>query len=670
MLGFGYSQITFGRVGGINKAMNLDSLRERLAAVPERPGVYLLRDAKGQVIYVGKAAGLRARLRTYFQDAHDSVKLEQLAPRIADFEYILTESAHEALLLENLLIKEHQPRFNVRLRDDKTYPYLKVDLSEPFPRVFITRRVENDGARYFGPYSSTSSVRRTLELVKRLFPYRSCNRLITGNDPRPCLDFYISRCVGPCIGAASEDDYARVIEQVILFLEGKQTQVVAQIKRQMKKASDALAFERAAQLRDQVRAVERSLERQRVVAGGGENADAIAFAQDGDEACVQVFYMRGGNVVGSEPYFLSGVQGEEPSAILASFVQQFYATVPTVPPRLLLQHAPSNADDLATWLASRRNGAVRLAVPQRGRRRRLIELVAENARESLAQRRARWLADRSKTAAAMSELQEALALPRLPQRIECYDISNIMGTNAVGSMVVFENGRPKRAHYRRFQIKWVEGIDDYAMMREMLRRRFHRMAAAEREAHESLQVAGEVTTTPPALRQVEEEDAFSENDVEPDNRESPQATSFGAVPDLVLIDGGQGHLSAALDVLRDLGLTHLPTAALAKEREEVYQPFTIEPLLLPRTSQALYLLQRLRDEAHRFAITYHRQRRSKGALVSTLDSIAGIGPARRRALLRRFGSVEGVRKATLEELLSLPGMTRPVAERLQAALGG
>ena len=566
--------------------------------------------------------------------------------KVADYEYIVTESEQEALILECNLIKEHQPPFNARLKDDKSYPFIKIDVSEDFPQVYITRRVNKDGSRYFGPFASAGSVRRTLNLLKKLFPYRSCTKTITGNDARPCLDYHIHRCIGPCIGAVDKQEYAEVIDQVILFLEGKTNKVVGSIKRRMLDAADSLEFEKAAVLRDQLTAIEKVNEGQKVLHLTSENVDVIATAPGSREAWVEVFFIRQGKLIGRDNFLMAGTQDDEPNKILTAFVKQFYDATPYVPPRILLQHPLEEADSIVKWLREKRKGNVRLHVPQRGEKRRLVQMVAENAEQGLEQLRVKQTSDTAAMDAAMLELQEALSLPYPPKRIECYDISNIQGTNAVGSMVVFEDAKPKKAHYRRFQIKSVKGVDDYSMMREMLTRRFKRLSQS---------------------RKPRELDAL-EGDVESaavSNGNASSKNAWGIEPDLVLIDGGKGHLGAALQVFLELGINDIPLASLAKENEELFIPMMSESILLPRNSQGLYLVQRARDEAHRFAITFHRERRSKKSVQSALDLVPGIGPKRKRMLIRRFGSVRGVSSASVDEIAAVPGMTLSLARSVK-----
>ena len=609
---------------------------ELLRAVPPRPGVYLMQDGAGEVLYVGKAGNLRNRLRSYFaKKASLAPKIRSMVRRVADFEFILTESDEEAVLLECNLIKEHKPQYNARLKDDKSYPFIKIDASEDFPRVYFTRGTANDGSLYFGPYASAYSVRRTLALLKKLFPYRSCTKTITGTDSRPCLDYHIHRCVGPCIGAVDKDEYGSVIRQVTLFLRGKTDKVAKQVSRQMNEAAERLDFERASVLRDQYRAIEKVNAGQKVLHLSPESMDAIGMAAEGDEAWIEVFFIREGKLVGRDNFIMAGTAEDEPGMVITAFIEQFYSANPFVPPRILTQHATAETEALESWLRQKRQGKVRVYVPQRGEKRKLVQMVEENAAEGLEQLRVRQIA-RGDTEAGVGELQEALGLPRPPRRIECYDISNIQGASPVGSMVVFEDGKPRTQHYRRFKIKSVDGVDDYSMMREVLTRRFKRLGNA-------------------GAAEAQSENGGAEE-------------AWETVPDLALIDGGKGHLGAALQVFLELGVESVPLASLAKENEELFVPETPDPIVLPRNSKALFLVQRARDEAHRFAITFHRQRRSKKSVASALDGVQGIGPKRRRMLLRRFGSVKGIREAPTEEIAAVPGMTATLAARLKEYL--
>ena len=621
--------------------MPLPLVEQRLQATPERPGVYLMKDPRGTILYVGKASSLRNRLRTYFgSPANQPSKIRRMMGHLHDFEYIVTDSEAEALILENTLIKRYKPRYNARLKDDKTYPYLKIDLNEEFPRVYITRRVAKDGARYFGPFATANTVRKSMDLVKRLFPYRSCTKNITGKDPRPCLEYYINRCVAPCTGYASKEDYAKVIDQVVLFMEGDTEAVTEDLNANMEVAAENLEFERAAVLRDRIKAVEKVAEEQRIKVDANpiSDEDIIALAQGTNETWVEVFFIRKGKLIGRDHFFMEGTQDDAPGLIMGQFVKQFYESALVIPPRVVTQHPLEDEELITQWLRDVRGGAVRVVCPQRGVQKQLVETVATNARQGLAQHLIKWLDNPDIIQRAMTELEEELSLPLPLRRMECYDISHIQGTNSVGSMVVFEDGKPKPAHYRRFKVKTVDGVDDYESMREVLRRRFKRLASARAaEKKSGLEDAG-------------------------------PTDSWGVIPDLVLIDGGKGQLSAALEVFLELGLDDIPLASLAKENEWLYVPHTPEPIVLPRDSQALYLVQRIRDEAHRFAITFHRNLRSKSSLTSPIDLVTGIGPKRKRTLMRRFGSLKGIKEAALDEIAAVPGMTRSLAIRLKQTL--
>jgi len=603
----------------------------RLAAVPLKPGVYIHRDSEEKVLYVGKSTSLRNRLRSYFGSKNNlNAKTTELISRIADFEFIVTESEQEALLLENSLIKKHKPRFNVRLKDDKTYPYIKVDLTEDFPRVYVTRRTENDGAKYFGPFASAGSVRKTLDLLKRLFPYRSCTKAITGTDDRPCLEFHIKRCIAPCTGYASKIDYSKVIDQVLMFLEGNTKEVVSVLESAMLEASDQLEFERAGALRDRLKAIERVYEGQKVVGMGRENLDVIGAAYGGEEALVEIFFVRQGNLIGRDHFTMSGTRNETGNEILARFIEQFYSSASHVPRRILIPETINRVEVIKDWLESRRDGPVEITIPQRGPKRRLLKMASDNAEQGLEQLKLKWISDTTRMESAMSELQEQLNLPTLPQRIECYDISHIQGTNTVASMSVFQEGKPLSSDYRRFKIKSHDRNDDFASMKEVLTRRFKRLKNAREGGEEN--------------------------------------ASFAASPDLVLIDGGKGQLSSAVEAMLFLGLQDIQLASIAKREEEIFLPDAAEPVIMPRNSQGLFLLQRARDEAHRFAITFHRNLRGKASVKSALDSVPGIGPKRRKMLIRTFGSVKGIREASEERIAASPGMTEKTARQLKEYL--
>ncbi len=606
-------------------------ITEQLRQLPTRPGVYLMRDAEGNILYIGKAANLRHRVKSYFSAKEKlSLKLQRMVARVHDFDFFITASEQEALILELNLIKGHRPRYNVRLKDDKTFPYLKIDLSEDWPRVQITRRLEENGGHYFGPFASAKSVRQTLKMIKGLFPFRSCSKAITGTDSRPCLEYHIRHCLGPCIGVVSKEEYTEIVKQVAHFLEGKQDMVVRELRSRMEKAAEALDFEKAALIRDQLQAVEKVIEGHRIATTIRGEQDVIAFAEDKDEACVQVFFIRGGKLIGRESFVLQGTRFEEPNQIMTSFVKQFYASASSIPPLLLLQYPVEDRTVIEDWLESKRGGKVHIRVPYRGNKKQLVNIVAENARQSLGQRKIKQLTAPTALTTALAEIERELGLPRLPSRIEGYDISNIQGTAAVGSMVVFDKGKPKPAHYRRFRIKTVSGANDYAMLQEVLRRRFKRSSLK----------TGDASTS----------------------------DSWAILPDLVLIDGGKGQLSAVRDVMHEDGLDSIPIASLAKENEEVFVPHKTEPIILPRSSPGLQLLQRLRDEAHRFALGYHQKIHKKKTFTSALDSIPGIGPKRKRALLKQFGSVQAIREASITELAATTSMSQSLAKKIKEHL--
>ena len=622
--------------------MALSLFERRLRNAPNRPGVYIMKDVRGNVLYVGKASVLSNRLRNYFgSPANLPNKIRRMLGQLDDFECIVTDTEAEALILENTLIKRHKPRYNARLKDDKTYPYLKIDLAEDFPKVYITRKVAKDGGRYFGPFATAGTVRQTMDLIKRLFPYRSCTKAITGKDVRPCLEYYINRCVAPCTGLASKEDYAKVINQVTLFMEGDTEAVTTDLRTNMEKASEELEFERAAVLRDRMRSVQKVADEQQIKVDANpiSDMDVIAFTQSDSDTWVEVFFIRHNKLVGRDHFFMDGAQDELPGLVMGQFIKQFYQSASAIPPRILLQHQLEEEELIGDWLRDFRGGAVRLVLPQRGQHKKLIDMVAENARQGLEHHRVRWLDNTDVIHGAMAELQEELSLPTDLRRMECYDISHIQGTNTVASMAVFEDGKPKSSEYRRFKIKTVEGVDDFESMREVLRRRFKRMA-----------------------------DARAKGNRPEDNGTNSKDASWGIFPDLVLIDGGKGQLSAALEVFLEMGLDNVPLASLAKENEWLYVPHTPEPIVLARNSQALYLVQRIRDEAHRFAITYHRNLRSKSSLKSPIDLVTGIGPKRKRMLLRRFGSVSGIKQASLDEIAAVPGLTRSLAILLKQSL--
>jgi len=612
-------------------------LRATLARLPDRPGIYLMKDGRGTVLYVGKAQSLRNRVRSYWQkqvprSASEIQRIRAVIDRVADVEYTLTDSVSEALLLEANLIKRHQPRFNVRLKDDKSYPFIKITMTEDFPRVERTRKLPNDGSRYFGPYASASSVDEAMNLIRRLFPFRTCTIPIRAGEralARPCLLYHIKRCQGPCIEAIGRDDYRRDIDQVALFLEGRQEQVVRDLRREMDAAAEGMEYERAAALRDKVRAVERTMESQKMAGFARRQFDLVGLARSGPQAAIQLFAVRDGKAVGRDVYLIDAPQDVGDDEVVGSFLGQFYARSSSIPGEVYVPGSPRDGVDIEAWLTSRRGGPVHIRIPRRGGRRELMELATRNAAETLAREQARWMADEGRTRAALEELAGALGLSSPPGRIECYDISTFAGRETVGSMVVFEDGKPRTGEYRRFRVKTVEGPDDVASHREVLTRRFRGARPGDEGSAEELR---------------------------------------WRLPDLVLVDGGRPQVGAALEALAMAGVGDMPLAGIAKEREELFLPGQATPVVLPATSQALYLVQRVRDEAHRFAIGYHRRLRAKAQVRSAFDDMPGVGPRRRAALLRVFGSVKRIRDAPIEQVAAVPGIGPLMAARIKESL--
>ncbi len=624
-----------------------EHIRETLAHLPAVPGVYMMRNAEGRIIYVGKAKNLRARVRSYFQPANANPKVQRLRQEVDDIQFILTGDELKALITEAELIRQYQPAYNVLLKDDKRYPYIRVTLADEFPTVEMTRRIQRgDGNRYFGPFTSAGGVRETLDVLRKAFPYLTCAREITGQDERACLYYDIKLCGAPCIGAQTREEYMQNIEGILRVLSGHAREVLDDLQQQMEQAAEKLDFERAAMLRDRIRVVRQISARQRLIADVNANQDVIALAQEGEDAVVQMFLIRGGRLVGSEYFSLEGTTGETPEEIIASFLTQFYESASDIPREVILPEHVPEAQVIERWLRDKRGGRkVVLRVPQRGNKRELVQLAAHTAAEKLGILRAQWETDTLKQETALREIQEALGLPRPPNRIECYDISTTQGTAIVASRVVFVRGVPRKSEYRRFNIRTVthEGSDDYQAMREALTRRFRRWAeASENPAPKAL---------PPGKRDPDE--------------------TWRLLPDLLLVDGGKGQLGVAVEVLEAFGLRErVPVAGLAKRFEELFVPGRSRSIMLPRRSEGLFLLQRVRDEAHRFAITSHRRRRRKAGLASVLEQVPGIGPKRRKALLQAFGrDIEAIRRASVEELCAVPGITAEIAARLKETLG-
>src|SRR5713226_7604885 len=637
-----------------------------LHSLPHKPGIYLMKDAEGTILYVGKAISLYNRVRSYFQESTDlSPKNRSMVAKVDDIEFLVVRNEVEALVLESNYIKQYRPKYNVLLRDDKNYPYIKVSLTEDFPRVYRVRSFQRDGNRYFGPYTNSGAVDATLDLLNKLFAFRTCRydasvwapptnaeppagwkqKLL----PRPCTQYYIHRCVAPCVAYATREEYNAIIKQVILFLEGKHEEVVKGLQEKMEAAAENLNFEEAARMRDRIQAVERVLEKQRIISTEGQDdQDVIALASGEDETCAMTFFFRNGKLIGREFFILQGTRDSSPGEVMASFLQQFYESSQHIPPEVLVEAEPDDRAVIQAWMREKRKGAVAITTPKRGEKLRLVEMVKQNAKEVLDQQRIKWLTDSQKTQLALEELQEALNLAAPPYRIECYDISNTQGTNSVGAMVVFEAGRPKSSEYRRFKIKTVEGPNDFASHQEMLRRRFHRQASNDSESD------------------VHHEEQEGENIVQIE-QEAPLQHEW-AMPDLIIIDGGKGQLSAAMEVLQKLHID-IPTVGLAKENEEIFVPGSPDPIILPRSSQGLYMVQRIRDEAQRFGITYHRKLRSDRTFKSVLDEIPGLGPKRKQALMKHYGSVRAISAASIDDLAALNGMTRDAAEKVKEYIG-
>jgi excinuclease ABC subunit C len=632
------------------------SPRPKPDAIPDHPGVYLFRDAGGRVIYVGKAISLRKRLASYFQP------LRNLHPRTAAMveasatvEWVLVQNEVEALQLEYNFIKQHRPRYNVRYRDDKTYPWLAVTVSEEIPRPRVERGAKRKGTRYFGPYAHAYAIRETLDLLLRTFPMRTCSQGVFDRQRRlgrPCILYDINKCSGPCVGHISAEDHRKIVEEFISFMEGRTRPVLRRLEEEMRTSAEQLNFEAAARLRDQLASVRKALERQQMVSSSPEDFDIAAFAEDDLEAAVQVFYVRRGRVVGQRGYVVDKVEALDSAALAATFVQQLYGErLDEVPREVLLPVMPEGAGALREWLSGLRGGRVDFRVPQRGEKRALLETVTANARDAFVTHKLKRASDFDARARALKELQEQLDLPVAPLRIECYDISNLQGNQVVGSMVVFEDGLPRKSEYRRFEVRTVDGQDDVASLREVLGRRLARLASEQEDQ------------APP-----DRDGAAGNGDGSSEG--GTRTRKFAYPPSLIVVDGGRPQLAAALDALEQAGRTDLAVIGLAKRMEEVYVPGTPDPVVLPRSSEALYLLQRVRDEAHRFAIAYHRKLRGRSMTRSVLDGIPGVGEARRKDLVRHFGSPRKVAQASVEEIAALPGFGPRLAQTVWDHLHG
>jgi len=588
-----------------------ENVIEKLQLLPNQPGVYIMKDSHGKIIYVGKAVVLKNRVRQYFQtNKNHSAKVKSMVAKIDDFETIITGSEIEALILECNLIKKHRPKYNISLKDDKTYPYVKVTLNEPYPRVLTTRRVLKDGARYFGPYTNVGAVHESIKLLRRLFPLRSCKNM---DVDRPCLEYHIKRCLGPCTGKVDAAEYNDMIKAVCLFLEGRSDAVEKNLTERMATAADDFKFELAAKLRDQLIAVRKISEKQNIVTGAGDQ-DAVGMARSEFGVCMQVFFIRSGKMVGRDHFLVAGSEEESDETVLEAFLKQYYNQATFIPREVLLPFELSEQSLLEAWLSKQKAARVELESPKRGTKKDIVQMATGNAEKFLADEATKLKQANAQTLGAVAELQRHLQLSKAPNRMECFDISHIQGSETVASMVVFEGGVPNKSAYRRFKIRSAEGKpDDFLSMREVTMRRYG--------------------------------DAVVED-----------------MPDLIIIDGGKGQLSSALEIIRGAGHLLVPVVGLAKQFEYIFTEGESEPVILPRHSQALYLVQRIRDEAHRFAITYHRKLRSKRNLVSVLDHIVGIGPKRRKLLLDHFGSVDKIKTANVEAMAEITGMNLPSAQ--------
>jgi len=608
----------------------ISNVQEKLKALPTKPGVYLFRDARGQVLYVGKAKSLRPRVRSYFQKGESRAAIAQLPGRVADLEVIVTDTEVEALHLEQNLVKRHRPPFNVRLRDDKSFPYIAVTVEDEYPRVMFTRERHRRGVVYFGPYANAKKVRETLDVLNRVFPYRPCEGPKPGRHSGiPCLDYHIERCLAPCVGYVSKEDYRKVVDGVIEFLSGDTRPIVRELEAKMKRAAEDERFEEAARYRNRLFAVRHLAERQGADQRAVGTVDVIGIASEGDRAAVQIFPLRDGKLIDRYSFHLENVEGQDTATMLEAFVLEYYGSAPSVPPQIVVPREVGETSVLAEFLTERRGSRVEVRSPERGEKRRLQELATQNARLALESAHAAVEQTRLRRVEALEELREALNLESLPLRIECYDVSNIQEESPVGSMVVFQDAVPKKAHYRKFGIKGAAGQDDYAGLAEVVSRRFARMRDVADEEYDE---------------------------------------GFSATPNLVVVDGGKGQLSAVLAAMQAYDLPRVAVISLAKRAEEVFVPDRPEPIVLERHSPGLQLLQRVRDEAHRFALGFHRQRRETKAKESIFDTLPGVGPVRRRALLQHFGSAERFLAATQEELEGVPGMPAKTARSIYAQL--
>ena len=605
------------------------NIQEELKKLPGKPGVYLMHDEKDAIIYVGKAISLKNRVRQYFQSSRNKgAKIEQMVTHISRFEYIVTDSELEALVLECNLIKEHRPKYNTMLMDDKTYPFIKVTVNEPFPRVMMARRMKKDNAKYFGPYTSAGAVKDTIELIRKLYHIRSCNRSLPKDigKERPCLNYHIHQCYAPCQGYISREEYRKSIDEVVRFLNGNYDPILKELEEKMLDASENLEFEKAIEYRELLASVQKIAQKQKITDTAGDDRDIIAMASEGEDAVVQVFFIRGGRLIGRDHFYLKIAENDTKSEILSSFIKQFYAGTPYIPAELMLPEEIEDQEIIEEWLTTRREHKVRLRIPKKGTKEKLVELAQKNAQMVLKNDKERLKREEGRTIGAVKELEKILGLTGII-RMEAYDISNTNGFDSVGSMVVYEHGKPKRNDYRKFKIKSVQGPDDYASMNEVLTRRFEH-----------------------GLRERQDES---------------ETGGFQAFPDLIMMDGGRGQVNIALEVLEKLNL-HIPVCGMVKDDNHRTRGLYFNNVELPidRNSECFRLITRIQDEAHRFAITFHRQLRSKGQVHSILDDIPGVGPARRKDLMRSFENIEAIRNATVDDLKELPSMNEKSAQEV------
>ena len=605
------------------------NIQEELKKLPGKPGVYLMHDEKDAIIYVGKAISLKNRVRQYFQSSRNKgAKIEQMVTHISRFEYIVTDSELEALVLECNLIKEHRPKYNTMLMDDKTYPFIKVTVNEPFPRVMMARRMKKDKAKYFGPYTSAGAVKDTIELIRKLYHIRSCNRSLPKDigKERPCLNYHIHQCYAPCQGYISREEYRKSIDEVVRFLNGNYDPILKELEEKMLDASENLDFEKAIEYRELLASVQKIAQKQKITDTAGDDRDIIAMASEGEDAVVQVFFIRGGRLIGRDHFYLKIAENDTKSEILSSFIKQFYAGTPYIPAELMLPEEIEDQEIIEEWLTTRREHKVRLRIPKKGTKEKLVELAQKNAQMVLKNDKERLKREEGRTIGAVKELEKILGLTGII-RMEAYDISNTNGFDSVGSMVVYEHGKPKRNDYRKFKIKSVQGPDDYASMNEVLTRRFEH-----------------------GLRERQDES---------------ETGGFQAFPDLIMMDGGRGQVNIALEVLEKLNL-HIPVCGMVKDDNHRTRGLYFNNVELPidRNSECFRLITRIQDEAHRFAITFHRQLRSKGQVHSILDDIPGVGPARRKDLMRSFENIEAIRNATVDDLKELPSMNEKSAQEV------